>query len=128
MASRLDELNATFASDPGNPLFAELADMLRQKGEHLKAIEVCLSGLSSNPECAKGRLMLARIYYERSYLPFAIGELKELARQLQTCRAPLLGFVLTGASHGDSYSYGYGYDQRVYEDVGQEVESPSERS
>jgi polysaccharide biosynthesis transport protein len=55
-------------------------------------------------------------------------QLEELARQLQTCRAPLLGFVLTGASHGDSYSYGYGYDQRVYEDVGQEVESPSERS
>ena len=55
-------------------------------------------------------------------------QLEELARQLQTCRAPLLGFVLTGASHGDSYSYGYGYDQRVYEDVHQEVESPGERS
>jgi tyrosine-protein kinase len=55
-------------------------------------------------------------------------QLEELARQLQTCRAPLLGFVLTGASHGDSYSYGYGYDQRVYEDVDQAVESPSERS
>jgi succinoglycan biosynthesis transport protein ExoP len=55
-------------------------------------------------------------------------QLEELARQLQTCRAPLLGFVLTGASHGDSYSYGYGYDRRVYEDVDHEVESPSERT
>jgi polysaccharide biosynthesis transport protein len=55
-------------------------------------------------------------------------QLEELARQLHTCRAPILGFVLTGASHGDSYSYGYGYDQRVYDDVRQEAETPGERS
>jgi non-specific protein-tyrosine kinase len=55
-------------------------------------------------------------------------QLEELGRQLQKCRAPSLGFVLTGASHGDSYSYGYGYDQRVGEDVRQEIETPSERS
>jgi Mrp family chromosome partitioning ATPase/capsular polysaccharide biosynthesis protein len=55
-------------------------------------------------------------------------QLEELARQLQTCRAPILGFVLTGASHGDSYSYGYGYDQRAYDDVRTEADSPSERS
>ena len=42
-------------------------------------------------------------------------QLEELARQLHTCRAPILGFILTGAPHGDSYSYGYGYDARVYE-------------
>jgi polysaccharide biosynthesis transport protein len=54
-------------------------------------------------------------------------QLEELARQLHNCRAPVLGFVLTGASHGDSYSYGYGYDQRVYE-VPQETERPSERA
>jgi succinoglycan biosynthesis transport protein ExoP len=55
-------------------------------------------------------------------------QLEELARQLHACRAPALGFVLTGASHGDSYSYGYGYEQRVYEDVHQEGETLSERS
>jgi succinoglycan biosynthesis transport protein ExoP len=60
-------------------------------------------------------------------------QLEELTRQLHNCRAPVLGFVLTGASHGDSYSYGYGYDQRVYEDAQREnarheAESPSERS
>jgi Mrp family chromosome partitioning ATPase len=42
-------------------------------------------------------------------------QLHELARQLQNCRAPVLGFVLTGVSHGDSYSYGYGYDPHVYD-------------
>jgi tyrosine-protein kinase len=52
-------------------------------------------------------------------------QLEELARQLQKCRAPVLGFVLTGASHGDSYSYGYGFDSRAY-DVREEVERPSD--
>jgi tyrosine-protein kinase len=54
-------------------------------------------------------------------------QLDELARQLHNCRAPILGFVLTGASHGDSYSYGYGYDQRVVE-VPEEAQRPGERT
>jgi polysaccharide biosynthesis transport protein len=54
-------------------------------------------------------------------------QLEELSRQLHNCRAPVLGFVLTGASHGDSYSYGYGYDQRAYEVRGQ-AEQQHERT
>jgi succinoglycan biosynthesis transport protein ExoP len=42
-------------------------------------------------------------------------QLTELARQLQNCRATLLGYILTGVPHGDSYTYGYGYDPHVYE-------------
>ena len=42
-------------------------------------------------------------------------QLQELTRQLQGCRATILGFILTGVSHGDSYTYGYGYDPHVYE-------------
>jgi Mrp family chromosome partitioning ATPase len=40
-------------------------------------------------------------------------QLEELARQLRNCRAPALGFILTGAPHGDSY--GYDYAPRSYE-------------
>jgi Mrp family chromosome partitioning ATPase len=40
-------------------------------------------------------------------------QLQELARQLPNYRADLLGFVLTGVTHSDSYSYGY--DPHVYE-------------
>jgi succinoglycan biosynthesis transport protein ExoP len=54
-------------------------------------------------------------------------QLEELSRQLHNCRAPVLGFVLTGASHGDSYSYGYGYDQRAYA-VRDEAEQQHERT
>jgi Mrp family chromosome partitioning ATPase len=53
-------------------------------------------------------------------------QLHELARQLQNCKATILGFVLTGVSHGDSYSYGYGYDPHVY-DARQEAERRGER-
>jgi Mrp family chromosome partitioning ATPase len=42
-------------------------------------------------------------------------QLQELARQLPNYRADVLGFVLTGVKHSDSYSYGYGYDPHVYE-------------
>jgi len=54
-------------------------------------------------------------------------QLEELARQLHTCRAPVLGFILTGAPHGDSYSYGYGYDTRGYQTT-PEPERAVERS
>jgi polysaccharide biosynthesis transport protein len=42
-------------------------------------------------------------------------QLQELTRQLQGCRTPILGFILNGVSHGDSYTYGYGHDPHVYE-------------
>jgi tyrosine-protein kinase len=54
-------------------------------------------------------------------------QLEELARQLHNCRAPILGFVLTGAPHGDSYTYGYGYGPRSYE-ASQEAERSSGRT
>jgi Mrp family chromosome partitioning ATPase/capsular polysaccharide biosynthesis protein len=40
-------------------------------------------------------------------------QLHELARQLQSARAEILGFVLTGVTHADS-SYGYAYDPHAY--------------
>jgi hypothetical protein len=51
-------------------------------------------------------------------------QLLEFARQLQNCRAAILGFVLTGASHGDSYTYGYGYDPHVYADSHEAEQQP----
>jgi succinoglycan biosynthesis transport protein ExoP len=35
--------------------------------------------------------------------------LDELARELQNCDAPRLGFVLTGVPHREGYGYGYGH-------------------
>jgi tyrosine-protein kinase len=57
-------------------------------------------------------------------------QLEELARQLHNCRAPILGFILTGTPHGDSYTYGYGYGYapRGYEASRQGADRPAERT
>jgi polysaccharide biosynthesis transport protein len=57
-------------------------------------------------------------------------QLEELARQLHNCRAPILGFILTGTRHGDSYTYGYGYGYGPsgYEASWQEADRPAERT
>jgi Mrp family chromosome partitioning ATPase len=108
------------------------------ESEHVSAVlddladEFDVVLLDSPPLLAVGDVMSLSTKVDAIVVVVRLGihrrQLEELARQLQTCRAPILGFVLTGASHGDSYSYGYGYDQRVYQDVDQEVETPSERS
>jgi Mrp family chromosome partitioning ATPase/capsular polysaccharide biosynthesis protein len=55
-------------------------------------------------------------------------QLEDLARQLHNCRAPILGFILTGTPHGDSYTYGYGYAPRSYEASWHEADRPAERT
>lgn len=67
--------------DPGNPAFADYADLLRREGDLTRAIEMCLRGLSHNPSHDLGRLVLARLFYERGWTPFAIREVEELCRR-----------------------------------------------
>ena len=73
--------------DPGNAVFAEFADILRSRYDYNRALRVCFSGLSSNPTCTHGRLVLARLFYEQSYTNFAVRELKELKVQLPDSKA-----------------------------------------
>lgn len=76
------EAQEILAADAGNPIFAEYANFLREQQEFLRALDVCLSGLSLNPECHKGRLVLARIFYEKKYLPFAVREVELLCGKI----------------------------------------------
>ena len=73
------DLRAMLASDPGNKAFVELVDILRSEGRYLEAIEVCLAGLSSSPDTHKGRLLLARLFYDRGFTPFALREISYVA-------------------------------------------------
>ena len=50
--------------------------------KRLEAIEVCLKGLSANPSCHRGRLVLARLYFECGYIPFAAREVNILRETL----------------------------------------------
>jgi Mrp family chromosome partitioning ATPase len=87
--------------------------------------------LDSAPLLAVGDVMALSAKVDAIVVVTRLGihrrQLEELARQLRNCRAPILGFVLTGVSHGDSYRYGYGYDPRAYE-FRQEADRPAERA
>jgi hypothetical protein len=78
MATKEDKIKEKLLEDPGNPVFAEFAEYLRRKRLMTEAMGICLSGLSANPSCHPGRLVLARIYYSLSYMPFASRELEAL--------------------------------------------------
>ena len=66
--------------DPGDECFVEYADYLRVHRRYLEGIGVCLAGLSANPGLRRGRLVLARVFYDAGYLPFAAREVEELSR------------------------------------------------
>jgi len=67
---------------PGDPVFVSYSDNLRIIGNLSDALCVCMAGLSASTDDVKGRLVLAQIFYDLGFLPFAIRELKELNRTL----------------------------------------------
>ena len=69
-------------NDAGNPIFVDVAEAYRRESNLDAAIEVCLKGLSANPSCHLGRLVLARVFFERGELPFAAREVRELCSAL----------------------------------------------
>ena len=75
-----DEILQRLNADPGDPLFAQVADSLRRAGKWSDALDIALSGLTANPQCHRGRLILARLFYDRHYYPFAVRELEHLHR------------------------------------------------
>ena len=76
------DIVAKLEADPGDPIFAAHANSLREEGALDKALFVCLAGLSSNPACHQGRLVLARIFYEQGFHPFALREVERLHHDL----------------------------------------------
>jgi predicted Zn-dependent protease len=80
MSEKEEKVRERLSKEPGNPIFAEFAEYLRRKKDYAEALNVCFSGLSSNPSCHVGRLVLARIFYNLDYAPFAARELETLLR------------------------------------------------
>lgn len=79
--SKEDKLKAKLSKDPGDPLFAEYAEFLRRKQRKEEAYKVCFSGLSANSNAYAGRLVLARLFHDDGYIPFAVRELETLYQQ-----------------------------------------------
>lgn len=70
------------SKNPGDPIFAEYAELLRRKDRFWDAFKVCIQGLTVNPDCHSGRLTLARLFYELGSVSFAARELKIVYRAM----------------------------------------------
>ena len=114
-SSKIKELKATVGSDPGAAEFVELAQMLSEDEKtRLEAREVCIRGLGSDPKNLKGRLLLARLYYQEKLYEFCVRELVELNRQSD------LGSVsrLLDAFGGFAAVYRQGFENTESSDAG----------
>lgn len=75
--------------DPGNPAFVDLAESLRTSGKLSESLQVCLAGLSRNPDLHRGRLVLARVFFELGFVPFCLQEIHNLIKELPNNNALL---------------------------------------
>ena len=82
MSSEEITLREALSTNPGAPEFVSLAELLRAARRHFEALGVLVAGLSASPDNHKGRLLLARVFYELQAIPFAVRELKELCLAL----------------------------------------------
>jgi hypothetical protein len=73
-----DELRLRVQQNPGDPAFADLIALLMARDAFGEAILVGLKGVSSNPDCHKGRLLLAHALFRAGCVPFAAREIGEL--------------------------------------------------
>ena len=104
----------TVNDDPGNPAFVDLAELFRTSERPIDGILTCLRGLSANPSCYRGRLLLARLYYESNFAPFAIRELAILYEELPDNKtiARLLSKLSNGQPDHEPRAGAHGIDQK----------------
>ncbi len=68
----------TWQKNPLSVVFIPMADICREHGFLQEALEICEEGLQHNPGSVSGRLMLARIYYDRG----EFGKAYEITREI----------------------------------------------
>lgn len=76
-----DELRIRVQQNPADPVFADLIALLIARDAFGEAILVGLKGVSANPDCHKGRLLLAHALFRAGCVPFAAREIEELVRE-----------------------------------------------
>lgn len=77
----LGELRHKMRQSAEKECFAEYAEQLRLAKKYSASIRVCLEGLSHNPNEDRGRLVLARTYYDCGYIAFSLRELNFLSNR-----------------------------------------------
>lgn len=109
------DLELRVSGDPGDPAFADLADAYRRRGDYQGAFDLCLNGLTANPDCIRGRVVLARLFYERLHFSFAARELREVYQALPG--NPYARKLLEALSAEDRFSPGHEDEGRVLAEV-----------
>jgi Mrp family chromosome partitioning ATPase len=107
-----------------DPRIVELLDDLADR------FEVVL--IDAPPLLAFGDSMILSADVDAIFTVVRLGKvqrpiLHEFARQLESCKARRLGYVVTGVEHSESYRYmyeGYAYDARLRERTANKVDEP----
>lgn len=77
---RIEKCDRILKENPQSQIFAALSDALRKKGELDAAFKVCRQGLRIHPDYGGGRLVMARICFDRRMYDWAEKELAEAVR------------------------------------------------
>ncbi len=80
MDERIEKCEKILKENPQSQIFAALADVLRKKGELDQAFRICRQGLRLHPDYGTGRLIMARICFDRKMYDWAEQELEEAIR------------------------------------------------
>lgn len=110
-------LSAKLRDDPSSDTYVELAQALRQSGRFLEALETLFKALTDAPDHAPARLLLARVFLQLGFRPFAIRELQELRVKFPQNRAleRLLEKVAPDYLAGEGDSAASGKEETVAE-------------
>ncbi len=73
---RITKCERILEDNPQSQIFAALADVLRKKGELDQAFRVCRQGLRLHPDYGAGRLVMAKINFDRKMYDWAEKELE----------------------------------------------------
>ena len=77
---RIQKCEKILKENPNSQIFAALADVLRKKGELDSAFRICRQGIRLHPDYGCGRLVMAKINYDRKMYDWAEEELREAIR------------------------------------------------
>lgn len=111
-----------FQDDPTSRIFAPLAEAYRKIGLFDEAIEICLEGLTANPDFIGGKVALARAYFDkkmfvqvRDLLTNVVAQAPDniMAQRLFADSNLALGFVKEALSSYKMLLYLCPYDQDV---------------
>jgi predicted regulator of Ras-like GTPase activity (Roadblock/LC7/MglB family) len=74
---RIEKCERILRENPHSQVFAALAESLRKRGELDAAFRVCMRGIRLHPDYGAGRLVMARISYDRKMYDWAERELSD---------------------------------------------------